>query len=224
MPCHRPSAPYAAGLSLIPAPILARLVTLLTRAMRRRHPGLVAAFGRLDPAVMHVAPTDLPHRFVISFGGGRLDVRVLRAANPPPADATIRGSLMALTDLLEGRSDGDSMFFSRDIEITGSTAVAVAVRNTLDREEIVLREEIAALFGPFGHPARRLARRFESAIGHARARVAAIHTRLHASEAPARDVAAECDALRADVKALQTRLAKLDVRQLRTNATASGAP
>ena len=145
----------AATLSLIPSPVLARLTILLNRAMRRRHPKLVANFARLDPAVVHVFPNDLPHRFAIEFGGGKMDVRVLRDDAPKPPDAEIRGNLMALIDLLEGRIDGDAMFFSREIEITGSTAVIVAVRNTLDREEIVITDEIAAMFGPLERPARR---------------------------------------------------------------------
>ncbi len=89
---------------------------------------------------------------------------------------------MALIDLLEGRIDGDAMFFSREIEITGSTAVIVAVRNTLDREEIVITDEIAAMFGPLERPARRIALRVDTAIGRARARIATIHARLHEAD------------------------------------------
>ena len=222
----------AATLSLIPGPVLARLTVLLTRAMRRRHPRLVANFARLDPAVVHVFPSDLPHRFAIEFGGGKMDVRVLPGADvrarpgdePLAPDAEIRGNLMALIDLLEGRIDGDAMFFSREIEITGSTAVIVAVRNTLDREEILITDEIAAMFGPLERPARRIAQRIDTAIGRARARIETIHGRLHENAGPSRDLGAECDALRAEVKTLKTRLAKLDVRQMRTDSAATGAP
>jgi predicted lipid carrier protein YhbT len=214
----------AAALSLIPGPVLARLTAALSRALRRRHPRLASNFARLDPAVVHVFPTDLPHRFAIEFGGGKMDVRVLPGAETRPPDAEIRGSLMALIDLLEGRIDGDAMFFSREIEITGSTAVIVAVRNTLDREEIVITDDIAALFGPLERPAMRVARRVDSALVGARARIAAIHARLHEADGPARDLGAECDALRAEVKALKTRVAKFDVRQMRTDGAATGAP
>jgi predicted lipid carrier protein YhbT len=214
----------AATLSLIPSPVLARLTVLLNRAMRRRHPRLVANFARLDPAVVHVFPSDLPHRFAIEFGGGKMDVRVLRDDVSKPPDAEIRGNLMALIDLLEGRIDGDAMFFSREIEITGSTAVIVAVRNTLDREEILITDEIAAMFGPLERPARRIAHRIDWVIGRARARIETIHGRLHENQGPSRDLGAETDALRAEVKALKTRLAKLDVRQLRTDSAATGAP
>jgi O2-independent ubiquinone biosynthesis accessory factor UbiT len=121
--------------------------------------------------------------------------------------------------------DSDALFFTRDIEITGSTAVTVAVRNTLDREEIVMRDEIAALFGPFERPARRIGRHLDRIVGLARTQVATLHAKLHEADAPPRDLAAECDALQAEVKALKTRLAKLDVRQMRTADTAAtGAP
>ncbi len=224
MPHARPQAPFAAMLSMTPQPVLARLVGLLISTMRRRHPRLTAAFGRLDPAAIHIVPTDLPHRLAIEYGGGRLDVRLLRASESVPPDAIVRGSLQSLIDMLEGRDDGDSLFFGRDIDIAGSTAAVVAVRNTLDREEIRLGDEIAALFGPFERPARGVARRIDAAIGRVGRGVASIHARLHAGDARIRDFGAENDALRADIQALQTRVAKLDVRQIRMTAAAKGTP
>lgn len=218
-----PTLPYSGALSLVPAPILSRLVPRLTRSMRRRHPRLVAAFSKLDPAVIHIEPHSMRHRFAIAFGGGRMGLSLLPVGDRSRADAIIRGNLTTLIDLLEGRIDGDSMFFARDIEITGDTAVAVAVRNTLDREEIVLRDEIAAMFGPMERPVRRIARRFKRMTDGTRTRIGALHTGLHAAEAPPRDIGAECDALRADVAVLRTQLAKFDVRQLRANAAAGGA-
>src|SRR3954467_6781383 len=88
------------ALSMVPSPMLARMVMLLTRVMRRRHPRLVGNFSRLDHAIVHVEPTDLPHRFAIEFGAGKMDVRVLLDDDPPPPDARIRGSLAALIALL----------------------------------------------------------------------------------------------------------------------------
>lgn len=219
----RPTSLIAAALSRVPGPALAAMVALLTRRMRQRHPTLVKDFGQLDPAVVHIAPTDVRHRFALTFGDGRMAVSVVPAGATARPDATIRASLESLLDMLEGRIDGDAIFFTRGIEITGSTAVIVAVRNTLDREEIRLKDDIAALFGPLEQPARRSARLVESGLGRARAGIAALHAALHAAEAPPRDLAAECDALRAEVKALKTRIAKMDVRQKRADAAAEGA-
>jgi len=180
--------------------------------MRRRHPKLFENFGRLDPAVIHVEATDLPQRIAIAYGNGRLDVRVLLDERGPPPDARVKASLVTLVDLLEGRIDGDSMFFTRGLEVTGSTTVIVAVRNTLDREEIHLRDEIAALFGPFEKPARRVGRAVETALDRLRAHVVEFHAGLHASQGPARDFGAECDALRAEIRVLRQQIAKQSVR------------
>lgn len=221
----RPAAPLGAALSFVPFPVLARLTIRLRRTMRRRHPNLLEAFNRLDPAVVHVMPTDTRHRFAITFGGGRdIDIRALREADDTQADATVRGSLTALIDLLEGRIDGDAVFFSRDIQVGGSSAVVVAVRNTLDREEIVLRDELAALFGPLERPARRLGRRAEAIAAGIHAQIATMHARLHAAEASGRHLGSEIDALRAEVAELRTRLAKLDVRQQRHAAAVGVTP
>jgi predicted lipid carrier protein YhbT len=213
-----------AALALVPSRALDRLVALLMRGMRRQHPKLFSNFGRLDTATIQILPADLPHRFAITYGNGSMTIRVLPAGPLPPADASIRARLAVLIDMLEGRIDGDAMFFTRDIEITGSTEVIVAVRNTLDREEIVLRDDIVRLFGPLERPARRVARGVDRLIFGARARLAAIHDRLHEADAPPRDFAAECDALRAELAALKTRIAKLDVKQQRTNFAATGVP
>ena len=53
-----------------------------------------------------------------------------------PRDAYIKGNLDILLNLLEGRIDGDALFFTRGLVITGDTAAIVGLRNTLDREEI----------------------------------------------------------------------------------------
>src|SRR4051794_37679081 len=140
------AAAYAAALSLTPTPILASMVRVLNRTLHRRHPVLVHEFGRLDPAVVHVALTDVPHCFRIAYGNGRMGVAVLSGSDAPAPHATLRGSLATMIDLLEGRIDGDALFFTRDLQVSGSTQVVVAVRNTLDREVIDLRADIAAAF------------------------------------------------------------------------------
>lgn len=218
----RPALPYEPIVSLLPGPILARIVARLVRLMYERHPKLFAAFGELEPAVIHVVPTGMPHRFVISFGAGQTAVRLHQRGDRAQPDAIIRGRLSVLIDLLEGRSDGDAMFFTRDLEIGGATNVIVAVRNTLEREEIDMRSEIAALFGPLQRPAEMIGRWSETAMARVQANIVAMHSDLHAAEQPERDVAAECHALRDEVKALASRLSKLTVKQARADAAAGG--
>ncbi|WP_298282318.1 SCP2 domain-containing protein [Acidocella sp.] len=215
MSIHRQSTPYEGVLNLLPPPVLAPLVKRLNHVMRRRHPDLVASFAALDPAVMHVSPTGLRHRFALAFGGGRLEIRLLPSGDDSVAQASIKGELAVLIDLLEGRYDGDAMFFSRELQITGDTAVIVAVRNTLDREELDLRGEVAALFGPLARPAQRIGARMGDRMRRMQAGVAAFHDRLHEGQAEASHHDEELAALRGEVKALRERVAKLTARRMR---------
>ncbi|MCH8036113.1 MAG: SCP2 sterol-binding domain-containing protein [Proteobacteria bacterium] len=72
------------------------------------------------------------------------------------AAATIRGSLLSLIDLLEGRVDGDALFFSRDLVIEGDTEAVLTLRNAIDGAGIDLVEIAASALGPFAGLARRV--------------------------------------------------------------------
>ena len=78
-----------------------------------------------------------------------------------------------LLDLLEGRVDGDTVFFSRDLKITGDTAAIVALRNTLDREDLDVSEEIHAVLGPMAMPIIHLSHVLDRAAAMIKRRVAA---------------------------------------------------
>lgn len=197
----------------MPAPVLTPFVRRLNHMMRRRHPDLVAAFAALDPAVVYVCPTGLRHRFALAFGGGQLEIRVMAASDNSTAQAVIKGELAILFDLLEGRYDGDAMFFTRDLQITGDTAVIVALRNTLDREEIDLRKEVAALFGPLARPAQRIGARAGTSMRRVQAGIVSFHERLHDRQTETHHQMAELAALRGEVKALRESVAKLTARQ-----------
>ncbi len=215
MPTHRQMTPYEGMLNLLPSFVLAPLVRRLNNVMRRRHPDLVSNFASLDPAVLHVLPTGLRHRFALAFGGGRLDISLLGIDENSMASATIKGDLSVLIDLLEGRYDGDAMFFSRELQISGDTSAIVAVRNTLDREELDLRGEIAALFGPFSYPARKVGTRIGGTMRRAQAAIVTLHDRLHEGQSASGKNDAELAALSGEVKLLQERVAKLLARQMR---------
>ena len=57
-------------------------------------------------------------------------------------------SLSALTALLQGHIDGDALFFSRSLTISGNTEAVLALRNAVDASEVDLNEEIKAAAGP----------------------------------------------------------------------------
>jgi len=174
-----PSPLARVALRVIPTPALQRMIAALMRKMQSCHPRLFKNLERLDKASVRFEPTDVAHRFVLTFGRDETSL-IVEDGTDTPCDACVKGKLDALLNLLEGRIDGDKLFFSRDIEISGKTDVVVALRNTLDREEIDLLEDITSLLGPFKTPAREavliadaLARHFRQRIGKTECKKAA---------------------------------------------------
>ncbi len=147
-----------AGFALRPLPpaLLRPVLDAAVTALRRRHPEVVERLTHLGEASFLIDPVDLPFVFILRLGTGAWALTAASRAPAPAADATIRGPLLALVDLLEGRVDGDAMFFARDLAIEGDTEAVVALRNAVDDAEIDLVGDVLALFGPLGRPARRL--------------------------------------------------------------------
>jgi predicted lipid carrier protein YhbT len=173
MHLDRPSIPSPlarAVLDAIPACALQRAIGALMRRMHTVHPRLFKNLERLDAAVVRIEPSDIAHRFSLAFGNGKVSLGVVDFEGIA-CDACIKGNLDALLNMLEGRIDGDKLFFSRDIEITGNTEVVVALRNTLDREEIDLLDDIASLLGPFARPAKEAVLLADSVARHVRQRM-----------------------------------------------------
>ena len=63
----------------------------------------------------------------------------------------------ALIELLEGRVDGDALFFSRDLAIEGDTEVVLMLRNAVDSEVIDVLDDLTSVFGPLAGLARKAA-------------------------------------------------------------------
>ena len=72
---------------------------------------------------------------------------VSRRSAAPAHDAAIRGDLAAFLSMLHGSEDGDALFFSGTLEVSGDTSAVLALRNALDDAELDLTEELAAIPG-----------------------------------------------------------------------------
>ncbi|WP_035692802.1 ubiquinone anaerobic biosynthesis accessory factor UbiT [Azospirillum halopraeferens] len=184
------AAGVAVALAGRTAPALSgRVLDLVVGRVARCHPRAFAALAELPPATLRIEPADRPAAFLLDVGPA---VR-LRVAGPddPPPDAAVRGPLADLMDLLEGRIDGDALFFRRTLRIEGDTALVLAVRNAFDGEDMDVVADLAGAFGPLARavpPARRAAGRALVALEEVRAallrpladRVAAVERRLAA--------------------------------------------
>lgn len=149
-------------LLLLPGPrhLAEAALNRLAALLARRHAGMLERLADFAGATCLIVPRDLPAAFLLT----------LQPAPQPPwlelvdaaateARATIRADLATLLQLLEGRIDGDALFFSRDLTVEGDMEVVVALRNAVDDAGIDLIGDAASACGPFATTAEQLGRR-----------------------------------------------------------------
>ncbi len=156
--------PLRSALAFVPLLVIRRAAAAAAAIVMRDHPQL---FGRLGP---HIAkryafvPTDLPFAFVLRPDASEAMIDVVAPDALPAADAVISGGVFVLLALLEGRLDGDAVFFSRDLAVTGDVAAVLALRNAVDAACIDLPRDLAAQAGPFARPLRAALERFRASV------------------------------------------------------------
>jgi predicted lipid carrier protein YhbT len=148
------------GIALAPLPV-ALLQPALDRsmaAMVRRHPATFRRLAALEGRAFRIEPTDLPFAFRLAPSAQPPCLTVLQRGDPgDPTAATLRAPIATLLALLEGRLDGDALFFARDLAVEGDTEAILTLRNAVDGAEIRLAEDLTAALGPLAPPARRMA-------------------------------------------------------------------
>lgn len=196
-------------LSLLPAPVLTRAAAILLHRLRRAHPRLFRALAAQPAMVIGIEPSDLPHRFLLRFGGGAVSLAAVAAFAPTP-NATVKGRLAALLALLEGRLDSDAAFFSREISVIGNTAAIVTLRNALERDAVDLFATASGMFGPAAPIAQRVALALERRMTAAHRRAAARHEAFCAARHTPSPLAARCERLEHEMQSLSGRLARIE--------------
>ncbi len=140
--------------------------------MLGRHPGLLSRLGPEAGKNLLLDTTDLPA--LILLRADPLSLTLHPRARAPQADAVIRGRLSAFLAMLHGEIDGDALFFSGDLAISGDTSAVLALRNALDDAEIDLAAEFAALTRAPQGAVLRLARGIGARTGLSLTRAAEI--------------------------------------------------
>jgi O2-independent ubiquinone biosynthesis accessory factor UbiT len=143
------------GLLLAPVP-LALLQPILTRIASHVAQSRPELFNRLGPHAgkrFLIDPIDLPFVMVLTPEPERPHMTAHRRHERPAHDAAIAGTFFNLLDMIDGSLDGDALFFSRDLRVSGDTEAVVALRNALDDFEGSALDSVAASFGPLSGPA-----------------------------------------------------------------------
>ncbi len=203
-----------AGLAARPLPpaALQPLLTLAMAAVVRRHGEVFARLDGLGDCVFLVDPVDLPLDFLLRPAAKPPSLTAVRSggASEIAPTATIRGSLLNLIDLLEGRVDGDALFFSRALAIEGDTEAILTLRNAIDGAGIDLIDIAASALGPAAGIARRL-------LGPVKTLIRRMTRDLEALQATLLSpLTRRCDAQAAELDELRARLDELQRRMRRS--------
>ncbi len=86
----------------------------------------------------------------------RPELRALPRRARPAHDARIASTFFQLLRMIDGKEDGDAMFFSRDLIVSGDTEAIVSLRNAIDDIDGSLASTTANMFGAPGRIALKM--------------------------------------------------------------------
>jgi predicted lipid carrier protein YhbT len=157
---HADAASSAPKSSPPPQPILATLplplfpVQVVLRRIVRRvahdRPELFHRLGAHRHKRFLIDPINMPFVLLLEPDAERPRLEAYRRWETVRYEARIRGTFLTLLDMIDGRLDGDALFFSRNLIVEGDTEAVVSLRNALDDLEGSVVDDAAALFGPLG--------------------------------------------------------------------------
>ena len=181
------------ALATLPPPLIAGLLRRMTRSIDQRHPKLGARLAELKGKILLIVPDELPYAFLLSFPEGKFTIELLDPEQAPATDAQMRGPLRLFYDLVRGGRDGDALFFSRELAVTGDMAAAVTLRNAMDGSGVDLFAEFLNLPRPLGPVVRGAGAALDRCAGILLGPVAGRTARLES----------EVAALRAEIRRLK---------------------
>jgi predicted lipid carrier protein YhbT len=129
-----------------------------------RQPAIFARLGRHAGSVFLIDPLNLPIVLTLSPHPRQPRLRADWRGRHEKTDCRIAGSFLTLLALIDGRGDGDALFFSRHLTVEGDIDAVVSLRNALDDLDVTLVQDIVQSSGPMRMPLEALLQ-FLRAIG-----------------------------------------------------------
>ncbi len=137
----------------VPLAVLQPILGHIAAHVAQTRPELFARLGSHAGKRFLIDPIDLPFVLVLRPEAQQPRLQAYRRHENPRHDASIAGTFMNLLDMIDGSLDGDALFFTRDLRVTGDTEAVVALRNALDDFEGSALDSAVASFGPLSKPA-----------------------------------------------------------------------
>jgi predicted lipid carrier protein YhbT len=135
-------------LRFLPLPLLQPILSLIGTQVARSQPDVFVRLGPHAQKSFAIDPTDLPFLLVLKPRPEAPSLSAWRRADAPYCHTRIAGSFLDLFELIDGSLDGDALFFSRKLHVTGDTEAAVALRNALDDVDGGVVQSVTDAFGP----------------------------------------------------------------------------
>ena len=140
-------------LAFAPLAMIQPILGHIASHVARDRPELFARLGVHARKRFLIDPVDLPFVLILSPDNNRPQLRAYRRYENPAHDAAIAGKFFNLLDMIDGSQDGDALFFTRDLRVSGDTEAVVALRNALDDFEGSALDSVVGSFGPLAKPA-----------------------------------------------------------------------
>jgi len=140
-------------LGLLPLPALQFLFDRMVQHVARAQPRLFARLGVHAQKTFLIDPSDLPFTLLLKPRPEQPQFQVCARRDRRATDARIAGGFFDLLAMLDSSVDGDALFFSRGLRVTGDIEAVVALRNALDDLDGNIVEVAAEAFGPMSRPA-----------------------------------------------------------------------
>lgn len=161
--------PKLIGAALTPVPLILVQPVLkrLVRDIAKRRPELFERLGPHTETFFMIEVDEFPFVLRLLPDPKRPKLTAHRRHENIEFGASIGGPFMTLFTIIDGNSDSDAMFFSRDVRVGGNTEAAVCLRNAMDDLEGSVVDDILDIGGPLFAPLRLV-------MAHLRTREAAI--------------------------------------------------
>jgi predicted lipid carrier protein YhbT len=138
-----------AGSRVCPLFVQEMLVNRMARHIAARHPSMISRLSDSEGKVYAFHVAELPFIITLCMKKGVPLIKLRERKNRPHAAVTLTATLKTFIDLFEGKSDGDALFFSRELVVEGDTEALLLLRNAIESDDIDLPREIFSMFGKY---------------------------------------------------------------------------